>query len=63
MKIFPYLSYRREINETDVNNICNLQKVWDSLNWKDASVTNVDIFAKKQFSLQFFYSLLQVYIV
>ena len=36
---------------------------YHSLNWKDVSVTNVDIFEKKQFSLQFFYSLLQVYIV
>ena len=34
-----------------------------SLNWKDVSVTNVDIFAKKQFSLQFVFSLPQVYIV
>ena len=25
MKIYPYLSYRREINETDVNYTCNLQ--------------------------------------
>ena len=32
MKIYPYLSYRREINETDVNYTCNLQKVWDSSN-------------------------------
>ena len=30
MKIYPYLSYRREINETDVNLTCNLQEVWDS---------------------------------
>ena len=30
MKIYPYLSYRREINETDVTYTCNLQKVWDS---------------------------------
>ena len=30
MKIYPYLSYRREINETGVNYTCNLQKVWDS---------------------------------
>ena len=30
MKIYPYLSYRREINETDVNCTCNLQKIWDS---------------------------------
>ena len=36
---------------------------YHSLNWKDVSVTNVDIFEKKQFSLQFLYSLLQVYIV
>ena len=37
MKIYPYLGYRREIKETDVNNTCNLQKVWDnseSLNGK-----------------------------
>ena len=27
MKIYPYLSYRREKNETDVNKTCNLQKV------------------------------------
>ena len=27
MKIYPYLSYRREINETDVNDTCNLQNV------------------------------------
>ena len=30
MKICPYQSYRREINETDVNYTCNWQKVWDS---------------------------------
>ena len=30
MKIYPYLSYRREINELDVDCTCNLQKVWDS---------------------------------
>ena len=30
MKIYPYLSYRREINETDVYYTCKLQKVWDS---------------------------------
>ena len=30
MKIYPYLSYRREINETDVNYTYNLQKVWYS---------------------------------
>ena len=41
---------------------CN-DSTYHSLNWKDVSVTNVDIFEKKQFSLQFFYSLLQVYIV
>ena len=35
MKIYTYLSYRREINETDENYTCNSQKVWgssDSLN-------------------------------
>ena len=30
MTIYPYLSYRREINETDVNYNCNLQEVWDN---------------------------------
>ena len=41
MKIYPYLSYHREINETDVNN-CNLQKVWDnseSLNGNSCSLS------------------------
>ena len=38
---------------------CNDSK-YHSLNWKDVSVTNVDIFEKKQFSLQFFFNLLQV---
>ena len=33
--IYPYLSYRRQIKETDVNYTCNLQKVWDWLSeWK-----------------------------
>ena len=34
MKIYPYLSDRREINETDVKDVetCNLQKVWDNIN-------------------------------
>ena len=32
MQIYPYLSDRREINETDVKYVetCNLQKVWDN---------------------------------
>ena len=30
MKIYPYLSYRREINGTDVNYTFKMQKVWDS---------------------------------
>ena len=39
MKISPYLSDSREINETDVKYVeyCNLQNVWDSsysLEWK-----------------------------
>ena len=41
MKIYPYLSYRREINETDVNYTCNWQKVWyssDSLNENGCSL-------------------------
>ena len=41
MKIYLYLSYRREINETDVNYTCNWQKVWyssDSLNGNGCSL-------------------------
>ena len=42
MKIYPYLNYHREINETDVNYTCNLQKVWvdssDSLNESSCSL-------------------------
>ena len=41
---------------------CN-DSQYHSLNWQDVSVTNVDISVKKQFSFQFFSSLLQVYIV
>ena len=44
-------------------NVCCNDSKYYSLNWKDVSVTNVDIFEKEQFSLQFFYSQLQVYIV
>ena len=34
IKIYPYLSNRREINETDVKDVetCNLQKVWANIN-------------------------------
>ena len=46
-----------------VQTLCCNDSKYHSLNWKDVSVTNVDIFEKKQFSLQFLYSLLQVYIV
>ena len=41
---------------------CNDSK-YHSLNWKEVSDTNVDIFEKKHFSLQFFFSLHQVYIL
>ena len=46
-----------------VQDLCCNDLKYHSLNWKDVSVTNVDIFEKEQFSLQFFSSLLQVYIV
>ena len=49
MKIYPYLSYRREINETDVNYTCNLQKVWDSsdsLNGNSCSLYFILIFIR-----------------
>ena len=45
-----------------LQNLCCNDSEYHSLNWKDVSVTNVDIFGKKQFSLQFFFSLLPVYI-
>ena len=46
-----------------VQNLCCNDSKYHSLNWKDVSVTNVDVLEKKQFSLQLLYSLLQVYIV
>ena len=46
-----------------VQDLCCNDSKYHSLDWKDVSVTNVDIFEKEQFSLQFFSSLLQVYIV
>ena len=46
-----------------VQNLCCNDSKNHSLNCQDVSVTNVDIFEKEQFSLQFFSSLLQVYIV
>ena len=41
MKIYPYLSYRREINETDVNYTCNLQKVWESSNSLNGNICSL----------------------
>ena len=46
-----------------VRTLCCSGSRYHSLNWKDISVTNVDIFEKKQLSLQFLYSLVQVFIV
>ena len=43
--------------------LCCDDSKYHSLNWKEVSDTNVDIFEKKHFSLQFFFSLHQVYIV
>ena len=60
----------RKYNFLDSFLFCFVHKIfavtilkYHSLNWKDVSVTNVDIFAKKQFSLQFVFSLPLVYIV
>ena len=60
----------RKYNFLDFFLFCFVYKIfavtilkYHTLNWKDVSVTNVDIFDKKQFSLQFFFSLLQVYTV
>ena len=42
MKIYPYQSYRREINETDVNYTYNLHKVWLKLaEWKQLLTINL----------------------
>ena len=46
MKIYPYLSYRREINETDVNYTCNLQKVWDSSDSLNGNRSSLFIFIR-----------------
>ena len=46
MKIYPYLSYRREINETDVNYTCNLQKVWDSSDSLNGNSCSLFIFIR-----------------
>ena len=46
-----------------VQNLCCNDSKYHSLNRNDFSVTNFDIFEKEQFSLHFFYSLLQVYTV
>ena len=45
-KIYPCLSYRREINETDVNYTCNLQKVWDSSNSLNRNGCSLFIFIR-----------------
>ena len=43
---------------------CSVYKIFVvTILTENVSVTNIDTFEKKQFSLQFFFSLLQVYIV
>ena len=60
MKIYPYLrypSYRREINEPDVNYTCNLQKVWDSsesLNGNSCSLLIYDLIYNSNDQQRFF---------
>ena len=46
MKIYPYLSYRREIIETDVNYTCNLQNVWDSSDSLNGNSCSLFIFIR-----------------
>ena len=46
LRIYPYLSYRREINETDVNYTCNLQKVWDSSDSLNGNSCSLFIFIR-----------------
>ena len=53
----------RKYNFLDSFFLCCNESKYHSLNRKEVSDTNVDIFEKKHFSLQFFFSLHQVYIV
>ena len=46
MKIYPYLSYRREINETDVNYTRILPKVWDSSDSLNGNSCSLFIFIR-----------------
>ena len=46
MKIYPCLSYRREINETDVNYTRNLQNVWDSSDSLNGNSCSLFIFIR-----------------
>ena len=43
-----------------VQNLCCNYCEYHSLNWKDVSVKNIDVFEKKQFSLHFFFSLFRL---
>ena len=49
MTIYPYLSYPREINETDVN-LCNLQEVWDNSDSLNGNTVFIRISAQPRIS-------------
>ena len=46
MKIYPYLSYRREINGTDVNYTSNLYNVLDSSDFPNVNSCLLFIFIR-----------------
>ena len=57
MKVYPYLSYCREINETDVNYTYNWEKVWYSselAEWKWLLTINLYSFDNSFWSAQIF---------
>ena len=53
MKIYPYLSDRREINETVVKCVetCNLQKVWDSSDSLNGNSCSLFIFIRSTINM------------
>ena len=55
-----HCTWKIHLSDNYNNNTVTILKYY-FLNWKEVSVTNVDIFEKKHFSLQFFFSLLRAY--
>ena len=46
MQIYPYLSYSRKINETNVQYTCNFQRVWDSYDSLNGTSCSLLIFIR-----------------